>query len=166
MSSCSVRTEKFDNQNSFQNVDYYGKDKVEVIEYNKQGMSPCQKCMSDCSKRGAPSDVCATACMYGKDPLHPGPCAPKGNYEQIQTVCANQDVFNHAFRHAVKYTNKKNKPSNGIMIASGILMLIFIVWALILASRIPTGPQKAVHFVLALLFSPIYVIAYYFGGNQ
>jgi bacteriorhodopsin len=79
-------------------------------------------------------------------------------------VCDNQDDFNIAFQKAVKQDAKDRMKNNKPWIfAYTSLWLVFFVWALLLAMRVQPGPSKVVHLVFALVFSPIYVISYYFG---
>lgn len=80
--------------------------------------------------------------------------------------CTNQDSFNHALRKALKYNTKQNEPKNWVVIVSICLYIFFFVWAIMLASKIPVGPHKVVHMTLAIVFSPLYVLAYYFGVNN
>jgi hypothetical protein len=82
-----------------------------------------------------------------------------------KTVCDTQDDFNHAFRDAVKYVNKKDKPKMWVQLVAMIIMLILIVWALMLAMRVKHGPEQKVHLVLAIVFAPFYIISYYLSGS-
>lgn len=81
------------------------------------------------------------------------------------SICDSQDDFNSAFRKAVKYTNKENmKKAEPWMAISGVVLMIFLIWALMLAMKLPPGPQKTEHLLFAILFSPIYVLAYYLSA--
>jgi uncharacterized membrane protein (DUF106 family) len=81
---------------------------------------------------------------------------------QEESVCDNQDNFNQAVQEAVKYNNnevmKKSQPWAQIC---SIVWLIFFVWAVVLAMKVPVGPRRVEHIMFAILFSPAYVIAYY-----
>jgi hypothetical protein len=78
------------------------------------------------------------------------------------SVCDDQDTFNKSFRSAVKYVEKKEKPGKTVMTIAVIIYVFFTVWALMLASRMPSG-EKTEHTMFALLFSPAYIISYYIG---
>lgn len=81
--------------------------------------------------------------------------------------CTNQHSFNHAFRKALKYERKKNSPSKTALVAMLLVWLLFLAWAVMLAAKMPNNENKKLHYVLAIVFSPVYVISYYFGnGNQ
>jgi hypothetical protein len=78
-------------------------------------------------------------------------------------VCDNQNDFNKAVRSALKYNMKedvkKSKPWVYIYLA---LYLVFFVWAIMLAMQMNgSHAEKIEHLVFAILFSPVYVLAYY-----
>jgi hypothetical protein len=79
------------------------------------------------------------------------------------SVCANQDAFNQAFQQAVKYNDKKDRPKMWIRLVYLGLYIVFIVWALLLASKVQNVDERKEHFLFALLFGPVYVLAYYLG---
>ena len=80
------------------------------------------------------------------------------------SVCDTQNDFNVAFREAVKHDVRENeKKMKPMMYVSGVLMLIFLVWALLLAMQVPAGSVRILHLVFAIIFSPVYVIGYYLG---
>lgn len=83
------------------------------------------------------------------------------------SVCDNQNDFNVAVKNALKYnvkeTEKKMKPYIYVMLVLGV---IFLVWAILLAMQVAPGPGRVVHLVFAMMFSPMYVIAYYLGMLQ
>jgi len=83
-----------------------------------------------------------------------------------KTVCDTQDDFNHAFRDAVKYVNKKEQPKLWAQIIAVAIGLVIIVWALILASKVNGSADQTVHFVMALVFAPFYIISYYLSGGM
>ena len=76
------------------------------------------------------------------------------------SVCQNQDSFNKSFEKAVKYVEKQNQPKKWVQIVIFLILLVFIVWALILAMKVSPSHRK-LHLILALLFSPIYIISHY-----
>ena len=80
------------------------------------------------------------------------------------SLCDNQDDFNDAFYKALKDSRKKDnkKMASGV----GVYMLIhlmFLFWAIILALKQPKD-QQIVHLTLAMVFSPVYVLAYYLNA--
>lgn len=82
-------------------------------------------------------------------------------------VCDTQDDFNVAFDKAIKQNNKDAmKKSTPWIYVYIVLLMIFFVWALVLAMQVPPGPGRLVHLVLAMVFSPIYVLAYYLGALE
>lgn len=88
--------------------------------------------------------------------------------EQFNTdanVCDTQDKFNVAFDKALKQNNKdsmkKTKPWVYVYMT---LWMIFFIWALVLAMQVHHGPNRIVHLVFAMAFSPLYVLAYYLGA--
>lgn len=82
----------------------------------------------------------------------------------MTSVCDTQDDFNTAFRNAVKYTEKKDRPKTWVLILSMSLMVLIILWALILASRV--GNNQIIHYVLSLVFAPFYIIAYFLAQKR
>lgn len=86
-------------------------------------------------------------------------------YDPSKPVCDNQDDFNQAVRKALKnnYKEEMKKVRPWIFVYM-VLWLIFFVWAVLLAMQIPAGPERVEHLVFAMVFSPIYVLAYYLGA--
>jgi hypothetical protein len=86
------------------------------------------------------------------------------------SVCDNQADFNVAFRKALEANAKHQvkKLGNWIYLYVAI-WAIFFVWAIILAMKMGQGPMRVLHLVLAILFSPVYVVSYYLcmlGGGK
>ena len=79
-------------------------------------------------------------------------------------VCKNQDAFNKSFREAIKYVQKENEPRQWVQLVVAVFGIILIVWAVILAVRVH-GSEQRIHIVLALLFSPVYIISYYLSKH-
>ena len=77
------------------------------------------------------------------------------------SLCDNQDNFNDAFYKALKHSRKKDnkKMASGVGIYL-VFHLIFLFWAIMLALKQPKN-QQIVHLTLAIVFSPVYVLAYY-----
>jgi hypothetical protein len=82
-----------------------------------------------------------------------------------KTVCDTQDDFNHAFRDAIKYVEKKNKPRLWVQIVAVVIIALFILWALMLACKVGAD-QKLLHYLLAMVFSPFYIISYYLSASN
>lgn len=80
------------------------------------------------------------------------------------SLCDNQDNFNDAFYKALKHSRKKDnkKMASGVGIYM-LIHLIFLFWAIILALKQPKD-QQIVHLTLAVVFSPVYVLAYYLNA--
>lgn len=110
----------------------------------------CTTCEQKCS---GTSGVSKQSCMQANCPS----CIVSG------TICDNQDDFNHAFREAIKYTRKKEKLSTLASVIILLIIFLLLLWALVLANRVMT--HKILHYLLALVFSPAYILAYYLNGN-
>lgn len=75
-------------------------------------------------------------------------------------VCDSQSNFNDAFRIASKFVIQERVKRNWtwILIYS-FLWLIFLIWAMVLALKVPEN--RIEHLIFAMIFSPLYVLAYY-----
>ena len=86
---------------------------------------------------------------------------------QDKNVCSSGKSFNVAVKKAVDEMDKnaveKTKPW---LYVYAVIWMIFFVWALLLAMSLPKGPTRVVHLTLAMVFSPLYVLAYYFGALE
>lgn len=82
-----------------------------------------------------------------------------------KTVCDTQDDFNKAVEDAVKYVNKKERPKMWVQLVALSIALVLVVWALVLAAKVSGSADQKVHFVLALVFAPFYIIAYYLSAS-
>ena len=81
-----------------------------------------------------------------------------------ENVCANQDRFNVAVRKAIRKNNEDAvENSQNWILLYVLLMLGFLIWAVTLAMKMPKGPEKILHLVIAMVASPVYVLAYYVG---
>lgn len=99
------------------------------------------------------------------DFVHPIDKVEKERYDPTKPVCGNQLDFNMAFKKAINYTNKENaKKARPWATVCAIIWLIFFFWALMLAMKIPAGPERVEHVLFALVFSPAYVLAHYLGA--
>lgn len=77
-------------------------------------------------------------------------------------ICSSQDEFNKAFGKAIKKTDEDIEevitPTRNLY---AFLYLIFFIWSLVLAMRLPNGNDKIIHLVFSMAFAPIYVFAHY-----
>jgi hypothetical protein len=74
------------------------------------------------------------------------------------SVCSNQNEFDQAIHHGLKYYRHKEKPNFVVQAILLIIYLAFLVLALKLALKVEPS-QRQVHLVLAFLFPPFYIIA-------
>jgi ABC-type Na+ efflux pump permease subunit len=82
------------------------------------------------------------------------------------SVCKDNDSFKEAFKKAVEYTEEKaDKPLAMTRIVSTLIYIILIVWAVILAMKVPED-RRLLHLVLGLVFSPLYIIAHYLNMSR
>jgi hypothetical protein len=82
------------------------------------------------------------------------------------SVCQNQDTFNKSMRNAIKYVEKKERIDRVSLIISIGIMIILLVWALCLAYSLNIERQKILQYVLAIVFSPFYIISYYLTKKE
>ena len=76
-------------------------------------------------------------------------------------VCNDQKTFNKAVKKAINNLDdpdSKNQTANLIMV---LITLTFYVWALLLALKVQDKQHRLLHVLFALVFGPIYVLAYY-----
>lgn len=79
-------------------------------------------------------------------------------------VCNSQDQFNQAFVDALKYTRKQSEPKMWVQLVVLGLVVVMMVWALMLA-RGASG-DRILHYLFALLASPLYIISYYLDSMK
>lgn len=120
-------------------------------------MSDCQTCHDNAMSQT--SGLSANSYMQ----LHCPQCLTPSPKPSSPGVCASQRTFNKAFRKAVKNYDKKEQPSNAVMLIVLGVVLLFLVWALLLVAKMPAGTVRVEHYVLAIVFSPIYVLSHYLG---
>ena len=78
----------------------------------------------------------------------------------MSSVCTNQATFNVAVDKALKHSYKENaKKNRQVMSVVGIIALLFLVWALLLAFK--SKQNRLFHILGSILVSPAYVISYY-----
>lgn len=75
-----------------------------------------------------------------------------------KNICDDQRAFNKAFHQAMIHHQQESKAKKTV---GGILVLIFYLWALILALRVRDPEHRTLHIMFALLTGPIYVLSYY-----
>ena len=91
----------------------------------------------------------------------------KETYDEKGNVCDNQDDFNIALKKGIRYTEKETmKEVRPLVYVYLLLWFIFITWACLLALKVTDPVQRTVHLVLAIMASPIYIIASYLGGMK
>jgi hypothetical protein len=76
-------------------------------------------------------------------------------------VCNDQKTFNKAVKKAINHLDEpdnKNQAANLVMV---LITLTFYVWALLLALKVQDKQHRLLHVLFALVFGPIYVLAYY-----
>ena len=77
------------------------------------------------------------------------------------SLCDNQTNFNDAYYKASEnYINKKERQYNSLVLYP-IVHFVFLVWGVILALKSAPPENRVIHLTLALLVSPLYVLAYY-----
>lgn len=82
-------------------------------------------------------------------------------------ICQNQAKFNNAMKTALD--NYVNPKPNGAMVAGAFIYLLLIVFAVVLALRIPDSEHRILHVTFAIMAAPIYILSYFvsmIGGNK
>lgn len=81
------------------------------------------------------------------------------------SVCATQDDFNVAVDKAVKYVihKQETRKLTAAQMISALIYLLIVIWALLLALSMPSS-ERVEHVLFALLFAPVYIMAYYLGN--
>jgi hypothetical protein len=86
-----------------------------------------------------------------------------------ENVCSSQNVFNDAFKNAVHNYEKNDCNTTECVVTTvifTIVMLVFFVWAIMLALRIKNQEQRVLHLLFAITMGPLYVLAYYSSGLE
>lgn len=90
--------------------------------------------------------------------------------ESCDTLCKDQETFNKALD---SYREEKNneikeeiKKNRGTIMTLVIIMLIFLVWAVMLALKVKDPEHRTLHVFLALLTSPLYILSYLLSNTQ
>lgn len=110
-------------------------------------MNGCDSCKQDCMKNT--QGISVYSCMQEKCP----------NCISDSSICKNQQIFDKAVEKAIKYNVKENRLSNWSLMILSLIIIGIIFWALCLANNI--SHRKTIHYILALLFSPFYIVSYY-----
>lgn len=79
-------------------------------------------------------------------------------------VCQDQATFNDAVGAALDTYGEERKVSTGAMTLYLVLVLVFFIWALILAFQLKRGNDRLLHLFVAMIGSPLYVISYYLNA--
>jgi hypothetical protein len=82
------------------------------------------------------------------------------------SVCDDQQTFNKAVRNAIQHIdddddNKQQNQTAKVIVS--VIMLVFYLWALLLAMRVTDPQHRVLHIILALLTGPLYVLSFYLG---
>lgn len=82
-----------------------------------------------------------------------------------QNVCENQEIFNTAVKEALENykeeEQKTNKNSTALYVLYTLSIIVFLVWAIYLVTREKRNDERVIHFLYAIILSPIYVLSYY-----
>jgi hypothetical protein len=88
-------------------------------------------------------------------------------------ICANQDAYNQAFSEALDEYKKEQQIRYGFtcgeddigckfnVLIMCIIMIIFYLWALLIALKIKDPEHRTLHVLLALATGPLYVLSHY-----
>jgi hypothetical protein len=82
-------------------------------------------------------------------------------YDPEKPVCDNQDDFSKAFHKALKYTKDQDMKMGKWQAIILVVWLLFFIWAIVLSLKVPPGTDRIEHVLLAMIFSPAYVVSYY-----
>lgn len=84
-----------------------------------------------------------------------------------ETVCNDQKTFNKAVILATNnMIEKRRKVPLWALILSFIIVLVIIMWSLVLAAQNNEQKDNIIHYVLALVFAPVYIMAHYIDAIQ
>jgi hypothetical protein len=73
-------------------------------------------------------------------------------------VCQDQHKFNDAFYKALKHADKKVTPKPIVLYV--VIHIIFLVAAIMIATATQPKENRLIHYTLAIMFAPVYVLAY------
>jgi len=91
------------------------------------------------------------------------------NDQNDQNICKDQKSYNKAFKKELNtYNLSENECKTDICKLKikifSIIVLVFYLWALLLASKVKDKEHRIMHFVFAILTGPIYVLSYYISN--
>ena len=82
-------------------------------------------------------------------------------------VCNNQKTFNRAVKKAINHLDDVDEDQNQTSkLFLALITLTFYVWALLLALKVDDKQHRILHVLFALVFGPLYVLAYYVGRME
>ncbi len=99
----------------------------------------------------------------------------------MSNLCQDQDSYNAAFKKALNKYKKEEEVKSGLRCADGdtgckvslvvafIIMILFYLWALILALKVSDQEHRTLHVLFALATGPLYVLSHYaakLGGKD
>jgi hypothetical protein len=88
-------------------------------------------------------------------------------------VCVSQDSYNQAFSQALDEYKKEQETRYGMrcgendfgckinVLIMSIIMIIFYLWALLIALKVKDPENRTLHVLFALATGPLYVLAHY-----
>jgi len=91
----------------------------------------------------------------------------------MSNLCQDQDSYDTAFKKALNKYKKDEEIKYGMRCSDGdvgckvgvvvvfIIMILFYLWALILALKVNNSEHRTLHVLFALTTGPVYVLAYY-----
>jgi hypothetical protein len=103
------------------------------------------------------------------------------NNKMSSNLCMDQDSYNKAFKKALNHYKKEEDIKKGIrceendtgcnvgMVVVFIIMILFYLWALLLALKVNDTEHRTLHVLFALGTGPLYVLSHYaakLGGNE
>lgn len=81
-------------------------------------------------------------------------------------ICSDQNEFDKVFENALINREQKILSSSQMIIWS-LVFLIFFIWAIWLAFKYTKkGESRIIHLVLAMAFSPFYILAYFLKNTN
>jgi len=95
------------------------------------------------------------------------------NESNGSNVCTSQDSYNQAFSEALDEYKKEQEVRYGFrcgendfdckisVLIMSIIMIIFYLWALLIALKIKDKEHRTLHVLFALATGPLYVLSHY-----
>lgn len=86
------------------------------------------------------------------------------------SLCKDQPSFNKALDNYKtakdEELSEKLEKNKGSMWAAAVVMVVILIWAVMLAGKVKDPEHRILHIGLAILVSPIYIIAYFLSNLQ